>query len=98
MTPPPTSPEDPLDRAFRRYFACEMAGLEPAATTPARPRGKSRRSELTLALSVGLGLAAAFALLPTPDGRNRPRTRATVPTTSLLEGATADGSRLPAAK
>ena len=94
-----TSPEDPLDRAFRRYFAAEMAGLEPAAPpAPARPRGKSRRSELTLALSVGLGLAAAFALLPTPDGRNRPRTRATVPTTSLLEGATADGSRLPATK
>ena len=92
-----TSPEDPLDRAFRRYFASEMAGLDaPTPATPAPPRAKSRRSELTLALSVGLGLAAALTLLPTPDGRNRPRTRATVPTTSLLEGATADGSRLQA--
>ena len=92
-----TSPEDPLDRAFRRYFAREMAGLD-APATPATPRPRSRRSEWTLALSVGLGLAAALTLLPSPDGRNRPRTRATAPTTSLLEGATADGSRLPAAK
>ena len=92
-----TSPEDPFDRAFRRYFAREMAGLDDPVTPTVPPR-KSRRSELTLALSVGLGLAAALTLLPTPDGRNRPRTRATAPTTSLLEGATADGSRLPAAK
>ncbi len=92
-----TSPEDPLDHAFRRYFAREMAGLD-APVTPARPRVRLRRGELTLALSLGLGLAAALALLPSPDGRNRPRTRATTPTTSLLDGATADGSRLPAAK
>ena len=92
-----TSPEDPLDRAFRRYFAREMAGLD-APVTPATPRPRSRRSEWTLALSVGLGLAAALTLLPSPDGRNRPRTRATAPTTSLLDGATADGSRLPTAK
>ena len=92
-----TSPDDPLDRAFRRYFAREMAGLD-APVTPATPRPRSRRSEWTLALSVGLGLAAALTLLPSPDGRNRPRTRATAPTTSLLDGATADGSRLPTAK
>lgn len=93
-----TSPEDPLDRAFRRYFAREMAGLDAPTPATAPPRPRSRRSEWTLALSVGLGLAGALTLLPTPDGRNRARTRATVPTTSLLEGATADGSRLPAAK
>ncbi len=95
-----TSPDDPLDRAFRRYFAREMAGLDAPATavTPAPPRARLRRSELTLALSLGLGLAAALTLLPSPDGRNRPHTRATAPTTSLLDGATADGSRLPAVK
>ena len=100
MTSPATSPDDPLDRAFRGYFAHEMAGLDRPATPPdpARLRGKSRRGEWTLALSVGLGLAAALTLLPTPDGRTRSRPRAATPATSLLEGATADGSRLPASK
>ena len=95
-----TSPEDPLDDALRRYFAHQMAGLDPVAPrTPSvrRPSGQ-RRSELTLALSVGVGLAAALALMQSPGDQTRPRPRAATPTTSLLQGATADGSRLPAAK
>ena len=95
-----TSPEDPLDDALRRYFAHQMAGLDPVAPSPPvarRPSGQ-RRSELTLALSVGVGLAAALALMQSPGGQTRARPRAATPTTSLLQGATADGSRLPAAK
>ena len=105
MTSPYAMPDDPLDRAFRGYFAHEMAGLDApprgdnSGLTPAARRApRSRRGEWTLALSVGLGLAAALTLLPTPDGRTRSRPRAATPGTSLLEGATADGSRLPASK
>ena len=95
-----TSPEDPLDDALRRYFAHQMAGLDaaaPRAPVVRRPAGQ-RRSELTLALSVGVGLAAALALMQSPGDQTRPRPRAATPTTSLLQGATADGSLLPAAK
>ena len=83
--------DDELNKAFRGYFAREMAGLATTAATRDSPVRGQRRSLATLAVAVALGLALALALLPTPAG---PRGVGPGAGTDFLRDASADGSRL----
>lgn len=94
-------PDDRLDDALRKYFRHQTPTDSEAArnpwagqTSPAAQKANPGRRVLTLSLSVAL-LAGLYSL-PNPQGP-RVQSRGT-PTTNLLNGATADGGKLPRSK